>query len=263
MFTDITQQSGLNNNDGWWCKIIPADIDNDGNIDFIAGNMGWNTQFKATANEPLTTYAADFNGDGKVDPIITWFVQGKPYLFNSRDEMLEQLPGINKRFLKYADYAEANIDKLFEKLQIDAARKFYIKNTSTSFVRNNGKGFFTLMPLPLETQFSPVMGILYNDYDGDGKKDILTAGNFFPFRVQQGRCDAGTGSLLRADGNGNFKGIDISKTGLFLQGDIRDMLEVKGKKGRVIVISKNSGGVQVIKNNYGSPIETIRSGINR
>lgn len=141
------------------------------------------------------------------------------------------------------------IDNLFEKSQIDAAKKFYIKNVSTSFLRNNGKGFFSLTPLPLEAQFSPVNGILYNDYDGDGKNDVLIAGNFFPFRVQQGRCDASTGSLFKGDGKGNFKTVNIRTTGLQLQGDIRDMLEVKGKKGSVIVISKNNGAVQVIKTN--------------
>jgi enediyne biosynthesis protein E4 len=247
-FTDITGQSGLNNSDGWWCKIIPADIDNDGSMDFIAGNLGLNTQFKPTATEPLTTYAADFNGDGKFDPIFTRFVQGKPYLFNSRDELAEQIPTINKKFLKYADYADANIDNLFEKQQIDNAKKFYIKNTSTSFLRNNGKGIFTAISLPLEAQFSPVNGILYNDFDGDGKKDILTAGNFFPFRVQQGRCDASTGSLFKGDGKGSFETVNINATGLLLQGDIRDMMEVKGEKGTVIIISKNNGALQVIQN---------------
>ena len=258
-FTDITQQSGLKNNDGWWCKIISADIDNDGNMDFIAGNLGLNTQLKPTATEPLTTYAADFNGDGRVDPIFTWYVLGKPYLFNSRDEMMEQIPGINKKFLKYADYAGANIDNLFEKEKIDAAKKFYIKNVSSSILKNNGKGVFTLMPLPLEAQFSPVNGILYNDYDGDGKKDILTAGNFFPFRVQQGRCDASTGSLIKGDGKGNFETVSISTTGLLLQGDIRDMIEVRGKTGSVIIISKNNGAVQVIKNK----LEMIKAVVKR
>jgi enediyne biosynthesis protein E4 len=246
-FTDITEQSGLNNNDGWWRKIIPADIDNDGNIDFIAGNLGLNTQFKPTEAEPLTTYAADFNGDGKFDPIFTWFVQGKSYLFNSRDEIAEQIPGINKKFLKYADYADAGIDNLFEKQQIEMAKKFYLKNISTSILKNNGKGFFTTIFLPLEAQFSPVNAILYNDYNGDGKKDILTAGNFFPFRVQQGRCDASLGSLFKGDGNGNFETVNINTTGLLLQGDIRDMVEVKGKSSSVIIVSKNNGAMQVIQ----------------
>jgi enediyne biosynthesis protein E4 len=248
-FIDITEKLGLGNSDAWGCKVLPADIDNDGNIDFIVGNLGWNTQFKPTAIKPLTTYAADFNGDGKVEPIFTWYVQGKPFLFNSRDEIAEQVPNMSKKFLKYSDYADANIDNLFEKKQIDAAKKFYIKNVSTSFFKNDGKGSFTTTALPLEAQFSPVNGILFNDYDGDGKKDILTAGNFFPFRVQQGRCDASFGSLLKGDGKGNFETVNINATGLFLHGDVRDMLEVKGKMGSVIIVSKNNGAIQIIKNN--------------
>ena len=116
-----------------------------------------------------------------------------------------------------------------------------------------------MLPLPLEAQFSPVTGILYNDYDGDGKKDILTAGNFFPFRVQQGRCDASTGSLIKGDGKGNFETVSISTTGLLLQGDIRDMIEVRGKTGSVIIISKNNGAVQVIKNK----LEMIKAVVKR
>jgi enediyne biosynthesis protein E4 len=101
----------------------------------------------------------------------------------------------------------------------------------------------------LEAQFSPVNGILFNDYDGDGKKDILTAGNFFPFRVQQGRCDASFGSLFKGDGKGDFETVNINTTGLFLQGDVRDMIEIKGKTGSVIIVSKNNGAIQVVKNN--------------
>ena len=184
-----------------------------------------------------------------MDPIFTWYVQGKSYLFNSRDEIAEQIPTINKKFLKYRDYADADIYNLFEKQRIESAKKFYIKNVSSCILKNNGKGFFTMKPLPLEAQFSPVNGIIFNDYDSDGKKDILTSGNFFPFRVQQGRCDASLGSLFRNDGKGNFETVNINSTGLLLQGDIRDMIEVNGKDGSVIIISKNNGAVQVIKNN--------------
>ena len=249
IFKDITEKSGLKDSDGWCSKIIAADIDNDGSIDFIVGNLGLNTAFKPTAAEPLITYAADFNDDGKVDPIFTWYVQGKSYLFNSRDEIAEQIPAINKKFLNYRDYADADIYNLFEKQRIESAKKFYIKNVSSCILKNNGKGFFTMKPLPLEAQFSPVNGIIFNDYDSDGKKDILTSGNFFPFRVQQGRCDASLGSLFRNDGKGNFETVNINSTGLLLQGDIRDMIEVNGKDGSVIIISKNNGAVQVIKNN--------------
>ena len=244
-FTDVTEKYGLNNLDGWWCKIFPADVNNDGNIDFIAGNMGLNTQFKASASQPLIMYAADFNGDGHVDPIMTWYIQNKSYPFNSRDEITEQLPEMKKKFLKYSQYANAAINDIFTQEQLDAANKFYIKDLSSSIFIN--KGTFIEKQLPIEAQFSPVNSILYNDYDGDGKKDLLIAGNFFPFRVQQGRCDASLGSLLKGDGKGNFIPVNRSISGLSIAGDVRDMIEVKGKEKSVIVISKNNDAIQVIK----------------
>ncbi len=110
---------------------------------------------------------------------------------------------------------------------------------------NNG-GKFELKALPVEAQFSIVNGILYKDYDGDGKEDIFLTGNFFPFRVQEGQCDAGLGCLLKGNGKGGFTTIDRKLTGLFVKGDVRDMTELKGNKGSVIVVSKNNAGVQVL-----------------
>ncbi len=247
-FTDISERAGLDKTDGWWCKIIPADIDKDGDMDFILGNMGSNTQFKATVLQPLITYADDFNNDRKVDPIMTWYIQGVSYPFNSRDELMEQMPQLNKKFLKYADFANATINDILTNQQIEKATKFYIYNTQTSLLINN-KGTFELKALPLEAQFSMMDAIVYKDYDGDGKEDILLAGNFYPFRVQQGRCDAGFGCLLKGDGKGGFSPVSHSLTGLYIPGDVRDMLEVYGKKGNVLVISKNNDATQVIRKN--------------
>ncbi|RYD90504.1 MAG: hypothetical protein EOP50_15870 [Sphingobacteriales bacterium] len=244
-FTNSTAQLGLEGSNGWWCKIIPADIDGDGDIDFIAGNMGTNTQFKAGLEEPLVTYAGDFNGDGRLDPIMTWYIQGKSYPFNSRDELMEQMPGFNKRFLRYADYAKAATGDVLTAEQQASAKAFSIYTTQTSLlVNNNGK--YELKPLPQEAQFSAVSGILYKDFDGDGKEDLLLSGNFYPFRVQQGRCDASIGSLLKGNGKGDFVPVDRKRTGLILQGDVRDMVSVKGKEKEVVVVSKNGGRVQVI-----------------
>jgi enediyne biosynthesis protein E4 len=248
-FTDVTTQLGLKNTDGWWCKILPTDIDNDGDIDFIAGNMGINTQFKPSAKTPLTTYVSDFNNDGKIDPVLTWYVQGKNYLFNSRDEMAEQLPAISKHFLKYSDYADAGIEEVADGPQINAAKKIFVKELHSSILRNNGQGLFSIEPLPPEIQFSAVSGIVYDDFDGDGKKDILTAGNFFPFRVQQGRCDAGMGSLLKGEKNGKFNIVSRQITNLQVLGDVRDMIAVKSKIGNIIIVSKNNAAMQVLKNN--------------
>lgn len=244
--TDISLQSGLQKTNGWWCKIVPADLNNDGDTDFIIGNMGTNTQFKTNEQEPLTIYVDDFDNNGKLDPIMTWYIQNVSYPFNSRDEMMTQLPVLNKKFLRYADYAKATIDQFFTKEQIEKARKFYIYHTQTSVLINN-KGVFELEALPVETQFSIVNSILYKDYDNDGKEDILLAGNFYPFRVQQGKCDASIGSLLKGDGKGGFVPLDSRQTGLYIKGDVRDMVELKTAKGNVVIISKNNDAVQVIK----------------
>jgi len=116
---------------------------------------------------------------------------------------------------------------------------------AASFV-NNGKEF-ELKPLPTEAQFSIVNSILYKDYNNDGIEDIFLAGNFYPFRVQQGRCDAGLGYLLKGDGKGNFIPLDRKKIGVYIGGDVRDMVELRGVKNNIIVISKNNDLVQVVK----------------
>ena len=249
-FTDITESSGLAKTNGWWSKILPADIDNDGDIDFVMGNMGRNTQYKCNAAEPLVTYAADFNNDGSIDPVMTRFYQGKAFPVHSRDELVEQMPGLNKKFIKYADYGNATLENVLTKEQIDAAQKLYVYQTASVVLINEG-GHFTVKELPMQAQFSCVNGIGYKDYDGDGMKDLLLSGNFFPFRVQQGNNDASIGLLLKGNGKGDFEPVSQKVSGLYIPGDARDMITLKTKGREVMVISKNSGAVQVLRSGAG------------
>ncbi|HET6994987.1 MAG TPA: VCBS repeat-containing protein [Chitinophagaceae bacterium] len=245
-FTNITAVSALDKSNGWWCKVVPADIDHDGDIDLIAGNLGSNTQFKVSNEEPLVTYAADFDNNGRVDPVMTWFVQHASFPYNTRDEITGQMPVLNKKFLRYADYGNATISDILTKGQIEKAKKFYIYQTKTCLFINQG-GRFVEKVLPIESQFSMMNGILFKDYDADGKEDILLTGNFCPFRVQQGPCDANIGLLLKGDDKGNFSSVNRDETGLYVPGDVRDMLELKTSEGAIIVVSKNNGAVQVLK----------------
>jgi len=247
-FTNITVAAGLGRTDGFWCKIIPADVDHDGNMDFIVGNLGSNTQFKTTDQEPMITYAGDFNEDGRMDPIMTWYTQHVSYPFHSRDELTQQMPALKKKFLRYAAYGTATIKDILSPEQLEKAHKFYVYNTHSSLLINHG-GKFEVRDLPVETQFSMMSALSYKDYDGDGKEDIFLAGNFYPFRVQEGRCDAGLGTLLKGDGKGGFTTIDRQKTGLCINGDTRDMVELKGHTGSTLVFSKNNEAVQVIRKN--------------
>lgn len=244
---NISKEMGMENTGGFWCKIIPADVNHDGYLDFIVGNLGTNTSLKATKEQPLITYASDFNDDGRIDPIMTWYVQGASYPYNSRDEIVEQIPQLKKRFLHYTDYANVTIDNIFSPEQIQCAKKYSIYTTTSSLLINKSGKHFELKPLPNEAQFSMLQGIIYDDFNGDGKKDLLFAGNFFPFGVRYGRNDAGMGCLLAGNNKGDFAPVEKEETGLFIRGDVRDMICIKGIKNNSILISKNDDSVQVIR----------------
>ncbi|HTE09117.1 MAG TPA: VCBS repeat-containing protein, partial [Flavitalea sp.] len=241
-----TSSFGLDSSSGWWCKLIATDIDQDGDTDLIAGNLGSNTQFRVSAAQPMVTYVGDFNQDGRIDPVMTWWVQGESYPYNSRDELIEQMPQLNKLFLRYEDYANAPVTRVIGEDQAKSALKINIRETRSSvFINEAGK--FLIKPLPLEAQFSMMNGILYRDFDGDGKNDILGAGNFFPFRVQLGRCDASKGSLFSGHDKSEFITVGYKRTGLDVEGDVRDMVELKGRRSSCIVISRNNATLLVLQ----------------
>ena len=246
---DITDDVGLEKTNGMWNKITAKDMDNDGDTDFVIGNMGLNTQFTASLEQPLQVYAGDFRGDGKITPIICNYVQGKTYPIATLDEVQNAIPALKKKFFKYADYADATFNEMFPTEMADEAKLFSVYTLQTSYVENKGDNKFVVHPLPLPAQFSFVQGILAADFTGDGKVDILLSGNFYPYRVQYGPCDASVGLLLAGDGKGNFKPLTRNETGLLIQGDVRDMISLKDKKGSHIIISKNNSAVQVLQEN--------------
>lgn len=248
ILNDISSVSGLAQTDGMWSALKATDIDNDGDMDFIVGNCGLNSQFKATVNQPMVVYANDFDDNGVVDPIICYYIQGKSYPMASRDELLDQIVPLRKKFLKYVDYADATIYDIFPKEKVDASVKFYCNQLASCALINNGEKHFTVQPLPAEVQFSRIYGIDVDDYDGDGTKDILMAGNFFPYRTQLGMDDAGLGVLLKGKKEGGFVPLVGAQTGLFASGDIRQMIRLtNAAKEKLIILSKNNDALQVIK----------------
>ncbi len=246
--TDISEQSGLKNTHGLWSMLAAEDVDGDGDVDFIAGNSGWNNQFKASLQEPMTLYAADFDGNGSLDAITCYYIQGKSYPMASRDEMLDQIVPLRKKFVKYKDYAKASLEDIFSKKTLDAAQKFYVYELASCLLLNNGQNQFTLQPLPVQAQFSKVFGANTADVDKDGIKDILLAGNFFPYRVQLGRNDAGLGVWLKGEGKGQYTVMSNAESGLFINGDVRNMVSLKNSAGEQwLIIAKNNEAVQVVK----------------
>jgi enediyne biosynthesis protein E4 len=246
--SDVSAKAGLSSLDGMWSSITPADVDGDGKIDFILGNCGYNNQFKASPAQPMTLYVADFDGNGSLDPILCYYIQGKSYPMASRDELLDQIVTLKKKFNSYASYADATIEDIFPADKLAQAKILRCTELGSGVLYNRGNGQFAFTPFPLAAQFSKVYGAAFDDFDGDGKKDILVSGNFFPYRTQLGRCDASLGLLLKGPGP-QWQPVDPAQSGVYIGGDVRAMVELKTTTGKLLIIAKNDDAVQVLKAN--------------
>jgi enediyne biosynthesis protein E4 len=242
------QATGLAQTGGLWTCIVPHDLDQDGDTDFLLGNLGTNVQWKARGDTTLTILAADFNEDGRIDPLLCQRVDGVHIPLASRDELLDQINGLRKQYVRYADYAKATVETMFDAGTLAKARELTVNTLQSSMLENLGRGVFKLKPLPIEAQIAPVQGFVVQDFTGDGIHDVLLAGNYYPLRVQQGRCDAGQGLLLKGTGKAGYVSLPATQSGLFLAGDIRRLMVVptatgQSKSGTLIVAARNNGAV--------------------
>ena len=221
----------------WWNRIYAADFDKDGDLDFVVGNRGLNTQLKVSKEYPCTMVYKDFDNNGSVDGIMSYFINGKSYPSLSRDEMLEQLPLLRKKYNDYASYATATINDLFSENELSTAKKLVADNMATSYIENKGNGKFEIRQLPVQAQFSPVYAINSIDVNKDGNPDLLLAGNFEKTRVSIGKMDANHGMLFLGDGKGNFKYVPQTESGFSVKGDVRDILLLKVKEKTKVLFS--------------------------
>jgi hypothetical protein len=229
----------LEKSNGWWCSIFPVDIDADGDQDYFLGNSGTNLQFKASAKEPIQLHADDFNQDGVLDPIITYYIKGQSYPLASRDELLEQVNSLRKKFIKYEDYSNATLEDIATEEQLEKSYKFSAYTLHSSWLENIKGKDFELKSLPPMAQLSSINGFLYDDLDDNGSNELLIAGNFFPFKPQLGRSDASTGLVLTYQ-QGELKVNNGTLSNVWLTGDIRDVALLRFKSGvKRVVISRN------------------------
>lgn len=245
---DASQEAGLLNTSGMWTTITVRDLDGDGDADMVIGNCGMNNQFHISKEKPMQIFARDFDNNGVIDPILCYYIQGKKYPYPSRDELLEQITPLRRKFVKYADYADATLETIFPQEQIAQATVFTCDYDATSIFLNDGKGKFTVKALPILAQFSKVHGIVVDDFNRDGREDILCVGNFYPYRVQMGRSDASLGVLLYGDKKGNFTPQMPYQSGVYAGGDVRAIASIKSASGgNMLIIAKNDAPVQVLR----------------
>lgn len=239
---------GLAQSSGWWNRIAAADVDDDGDVDFIVGNLGTNTRLKARPDRPASLYVHDFDRDGSTEPVLSMYRGGKNVPFVLRDRLIEEIPPLQEQFSSHEAYAGTPISEMFSSDKLDAANTKRAHTFSTAYVENEGDGSFSMRPLPFEAQLSPMYGIFPDDVNGDGHLDVLLAGNFHGAPPNLGRMDASYGVVLRGDGTGRFTSIPPRESGFSVTGEARAITPISTPAhGRLVVVAKNDGPVQVFR----------------
>lgn len=232
-------KTGLENLYGWWQSIAIADVDKDGDMDLILGNMGENFYLNADAANPVKLWMKDFDQNGTVDKIFTKTVNGKDVPVFIRKDITDQIPSLKKLNLKNIDYASKTVQQLFGK-DIDNAIVKQVNYSASCVAYNDGNGHFSIKKLPLEVQLSSVNAMQIADINHDGYPDIIAAGNWFDLLPQFCRVDASYGHVLMNDKQGNFLAMPASRTGIDVPGETRDIISFKLKKDDCILFLENN-----------------------
>jgi len=250
----------INHSQGWWNSLTAGDFDNDGDIDYIAGNVGLNSFYKASPAYPANIYALDYNNDGGYDAIPTLFlpdVKGelKEFPAFGRDDMIKQMIGFKARFTNYTQFATAPITEVLTKEEISKSLHLQANNFASCFIRNNGNGHFEITALPVAAQLSSVFGMIATDIDGDSNLDIIINGNDYGTEISTGRYDAFSGLVLKGDGKGNFSPIQPAQSGLYIPGDGKSLAYIKSANDKLLLLAtQNQGPLLVFKNNLSQKI---------
>ena len=247
--TKVDNVPGLEKSEGWWNKIESADIDKDGDTDFVIGNIGLNSKFKPTSEQPLVLYVNDFDQNGSIEPIFAFTKDGIEYPMALRQDVIKQMSSLKKKFIYYKDYAAKSMDDVYDKklLQEATVHKFYESRTIL-LLNNNEKGF-ERKPLPVTAQFSPVYGIDIEDVNNDNKLDIILGGNLSAVKPEAGKYDALYGLILTGDGGGNFVALSSLASGIKVDGEVRHVRSLRTRNSAMLSFVRNNNAIKFYKKN--------------
>jgi enediyne biosynthesis protein E4 len=257
-FENITQKSGISDKLGWWNSLSGGDFDNDGDIDYMAGNFGLNTYFKCNSAEPITIYAKDFDNNGLYDPLITCYWRDSTnekheYLYHQREDLIKQMVGMKRKFQTFGDYGRASMKDYFTGEELKDALILKANYMQSSFIENLGNGQFKMTALPIQAQFAPLYGMMPIDYDKDGLLDIALVGNDYGLELLQGRADAFYGLVLKNIGKNQFKVVELNESHFFVPKEARALVKVSIQNQKEIYLaSQNRDSLKVF--NLKNPI---------
>jgi hypothetical protein len=235
----------LSDKKGWWNFLLPCDLDNDGNIDFIVGNLGLNTKLKASGKEPVSLYYNDFDDNGKKEQVLSYYIDHKEIPFATKQELQKQLPFLKKKFLYAADFAKTDLYTLFGEDKIKGAEKLTANYFSNAVLMNKGNMQFEMKPLPFQAQLSSYRTAVIVNANNDSLPDIMMMGNYYDDNVELGRIDGDFGTILVNKGNGNFEYQPLN--GLAIKGQVRHIQPIEINSQKAFILARNNDSLIVVK----------------
>ena len=246
------------NSNGWWNSLVAGDFDKDGDTDYIAGNLGLNSRYKATPEKPVCVYANDYDKNGRIDPVMCQYIGDENYVAHPRDLLIQQINAMRVRFRSYSEYGYAPFNKSFTKEELNAAMVLKSETFASSYIENLGNGKFNIKELPKEVQMAPLFGMSIEDVNEDGNLDVMLVGNSFATEVAIGKYDAFKGGVLLGDGKGNFKTKHSKETGFFVDTDAKGISKLQtGKDETLYLVSSNSDVLKVFSYKKNKSKKTI------
>ncbi|HEU5147151.1 MAG TPA: VCBS repeat-containing protein, partial [Chryseosolibacter sp.] len=243
--------SGLTGSEGWWKSVTAGDFDNDGDMDYLAGNFGLNSHYSANAKEPINVTFKDFDNNGALEAITSYYEDGINYPTASMDVLTNQLPLLKRKILFHRTYANTSTDRLLEIAGAQGVGVLECRTLESAYVENIGGGKFQIRSLPLQMQFAPVYGMLAEDVNFDGNLDFIAVGNSYAPDVVSGRCDAFIGQVMVGDGHGSFKPMPITHSGFFVQGDAKSLVQVSTGSDLLTLVAQNDDAVKTFQPTHG------------
>lgn len=251
-------KSGIDDHVGWWNSIVAGDFNNDGNIDYVAGNLGQNSNYKASFEQPMTIMGKDLDGNGSFDAMIFCFMKDedgsqKPFPMHTRDDLISQLISIRKKYPSYRGFGHATVNDLWTEKDKEGAVVLKATDMNTSLITGNGTGTFSISALPQDAQMAPVYGMITKDIDRDGNLDLIMIGNDFGMEPFTGRHDAFMGLYMKGNGKGGFAPLSIAQSGIYVAGDGKGLASVQSTKGDLLVATQNQDSIKVFRKTGANP----------
>jgi hypothetical protein len=231
---------------GWWNTLLVEDVDNDGDLDILAGNLGLNYKFHASKKEPFHVYTNDFDKNGIEDIVLAKYYKSKQVPVRGKNCTAQQMPYLKQRVKSYNDFANNDLAGILGE-EFTSSLHLDVNEFRSGLFKNIDSGNFEFIPFNKEAQIAPINSILFEDFNGDQLKDVLVAGNNYHAEIETTRSDAGIGVLLKGNGKSTFDAVSNMKTGFFANNDVRNLMTVITKDGNAVLVINNNGKHQLFK----------------